>query len=143
MGLIHLDAGVLIGFLDADDMHHPGARAVIADALDRSDRLAMAASAYAECIVGPARRGPGAVGLVQDLRQRLPLEIVDLNVDIATAAASLRARHRTLRLPDALVIATATVGQADRLVTTDRRWPSAEVLHLLVTCVVAPPADRA
>jgi predicted nucleic acid-binding protein len=143
VGLIHLDAGVLIGFLDADDTHHSAARAVVADALDRSDRLAMAASAFAECLVGPARRGADAVDLVQDLRQRLPLEIVDLNVDIAAAAAYLRARHRTLRLPDALVIATATVGHADRLVTTDRRWPSAKVLHVPVTCVVAPRTDRA
>lgn len=133
MGLIHLDAGVLIGFLDADDAHHAAARDVVAEAFDRSDRLAMAASAFAECLVGPARSGDDAVEVVQELRQRLPLEIVDLNVAIATAAAYLRARHRTLRLPDALVVATATVAGADRLLTTDRRWPSEKVLDVPVT----------
>lgn len=130
MALIHLDAGVLIGFLDADDRHHPAARAVVAEALDRSDRLAMAASALAECLVGPARRGDDAVDVVHDLRERLPIEIVDLDVEIATAAARLRARHRALRLPDALVLATASVGRADRLVTTGRRWPSQKDLDL-------------
>jgi predicted nucleic acid-binding protein len=30
-----------------------------------------------------------------------------------------------LRLPDALVVATAIVVDADRLLTTDARWPSA------------------
>lgn len=135
MALIHIDAGVLIGLLDAGDAHHAAARAVIAEALDRGDRLAMAASAFAECLVGPARRGSDAVDVVQDLRQRLPLELVDLDVVIATAAAHLRARHRTLRLPDALVVATATVGHADRLVTTDRRWPGDEALGVPVTAL--------
>lgn len=133
MALIHLDAGVLIGFLDSDDGHHAAGRAVVAEALDRGDRLAMAASASAECLVGPARRGDEAVDIVHDLRRRLPIEIVDLNVDIATAAALLRARHRALRLPDALVIATAAVGAADGLVTTDRRWPTERALDVPVT----------
>lgn len=128
MALIHLDAGVLIGFLDDEDAHHDGARDVIVDALDRGDRMAMAASALAECLVGPARSGDEAVDLVHDLCQRLPVEINALDVDIATTAARLRARHRTLRLPDALVIATASAAGADRLVTTDRRWPAADML---------------
>ena len=128
MALIHLDAGVLIGFLDGDDAHHQVAGSVIAEALDQGDRLAMAASALAECLVGPARRGDESVELVHDLRRRLPIEVVDLGVDVATAAARLRAGHRSLRLPDALVIATAFEREADELVTTDRRWPDSKVL---------------
>ncbi len=128
MALIHLDAGVLIGFLDRDDAHHQAAGAVIAEALDEGDRLAMAASALAECLVGPARRGDEAVELVHDLRRRLPIEVVDLDVDIATAAARLRAGQRSLRLPDALVIATAFEREADELVTTDRGWPDGKAL---------------
>jgi predicted nucleic acid-binding protein len=130
MALIHLDAGVLIGFLDGNDAHHDASRATIAGALDRVDRLATAASALAECLVGPARRGEDAVAIVHDLVRRLPIEVVSLDVEIATAAARLRARHRSLRLPDALVIATASVADADRLVTTDRRWPDADGLGL-------------
>ncbi len=128
MALIHLDAGVLIGFLDGDDAHHQAAGTVIAEALDEGDRLAMAASALAECLVGPARRGDEAIELVHDLRRRLPIEVVDLDVDIATAAARLRAGQRSLRLPDALVIATAFERDADELVTTDRRWSDGRVL---------------
>lgn len=130
MALIHLDAGVLIGFLDADDAHHGAARGAIADALDSGDRLAMAASALAECLVAPARRGEAAVAVVHELRHRIPVDIVALDVDIADAAARLRARHRSVRLPDALVIATASVANADQLITTDRRWPAAKALDL-------------
>ena len=124
MGLTHLDAGVLIGFLDAADTHHANATASLTQALENGDHLAMAASAFAECLVGPARRSEQALQVVQDAFDRLPIEIVDLTPAIAIEAARLRSRHRSLRLPDALVIATVTLATADRLVTTDGRWPT-------------------
>jgi predicted nucleic acid-binding protein len=132
MGLIHLDAGVIIGFLDRDDPHHDASRAVLSHALDQGDRLSMAASAFAECLVGPARRSPKALELVRTVIDRLPVSVVDLDAEVATQAAILRSRHRTLKLPDALVIATAVTTGADRLVTTDRRWPTAKAMKLTV-----------
>ena len=129
MGLVHLDAGVIIGFLDAGDAHHLGARAVLAGALEIGESVAMAASAFAECLVGPARQGDGAIQTVRSLVDRVPISIVPLDADIATTAARVRAAHRGLRLPDALVIATAIEAAADRLVTTDRKWPTAKALR--------------
>ena len=132
MGLTHLDAGVIIGFLDADDSHHDTARAALSNALDHGNRLFIAASALVECLVGPARRSQQAIELVRTVIDRLPVSVVDLDTDIATRAAILRARHRTLKLPDALAIATATTSGADRLITTDRKWPTAKAMKLTV-----------
>lgn len=136
MGLIHLDAGVVIGFLDADDAHHQSAAQALAAALRSGDRLAMAASAFAECLVGPSRRGERAVATVSDLFAQLPIDIVDLDAGTARRAAALRAKHAALRLPDALVIATASERSADHLITTDRRWPTARKLGLSTTITV-------
>lgn len=136
MGLTHLDAGVVIGFLDADDAHHEPARQALADAIRSGDRLAMATSAFAECLVGPSRRGPHAVAIVEDLFARLPIETVELDADTARLAAALRAEHPSLRLPDALVIATAATSTADRLITTDRGWPPAPKLRLSAAITV-------
>ena len=61
---------------------------------------------------------------------RTDIDVVPLDLPTATTAAQLRADHRGLRLPDALVIATAIDAGADELVTTDRRWPSARALGL-------------
>jgi predicted nucleic acid-binding protein len=132
MGLIHLDAGVIIGFLDSDDSHHDTARAALSNALDHGDRLFIAASALAECLVGPARRSTKAIELVRTVIDRLPVSVVDLNSEIASQAAVLRARHRTLKLPDALVLATAATSGADQLITTDRKWPTAKAMKLTV-----------
>lgn len=133
MGLTHLDAGVIIAFLDADDAHHDAARSALANAVDNTERLALAASALAECLVGPARTGPKAVEIVRTLIERLPASVVDLDADIAAHAAGLRARHRSLKLPDALVLATAEHSRADQLITTDRRWPTAKAMKLNVS----------
>jgi predicted nucleic acid-binding protein len=132
MGLIHLDAGVIIGFLDGADSHHDTARAALSNAVDHGHRLFIAASAIAECLVGPARRSLTAIELVRTVIDRLPLSVVDLNTEIATRAAVLRARHPTLKLPDALVIATAVSCGADQLITTDRKWPTAKAMKLPV-----------
>jgi predicted nucleic acid-binding protein len=132
MGLIHLDAGVIIGFLDADDAHHDAARSVLSDALRQGDRLSIAASALAECLVGPARRSEKAIQVVRTVIDRLPASVVDLDAEIATQAAILRARHRALRLSDALVIATASTSGADRLITTDHKWPTTKSMKLAV-----------
>jgi predicted nucleic acid-binding protein len=133
MGLTHLDAGVIISFLDATDAHHDAARSALSTALDNAERLSIAASALAECLVGPARRSTNAVELVRTVIDRLPVSVVHLDEEIATQAAVLRARHRSLKLPDALVIATAEHSSADRLITTDRKWPTAKVMKLTVS----------
>jgi predicted nucleic acid-binding protein len=76
------------------------------------------------------------VDTVDELFERLPIEVVNLNADVARRAAALRAKHPALRLRDALVIATAEHGCADRLITTDRRWPTARRLGLPITITV-------
>jgi predicted nucleic acid-binding protein len=131
MGLIHLDAGVVIGLLDASDARHESATHALGESMRSADRIAMAASAFAECLVGPSLRGPRAIEIVNDLFGRVPIEIIPLDATIARMAAGIRAKHTSIRLPDALVIATAANATADRLVTTDRRWPTARKLGLV------------
>jgi len=126
MGLTLIDAGVLIGFLDSDDAHHAGARRQLDAAHRRGDALAIPASAFAEALVAPSGAGESAVQAVCDFVDRLPLAVRELDAGIAVVAADVRARWgQKLRLPDALVIATAIRLGVEVLVTTDRRWPPA------------------
>lgn len=125
MALTILDAGVIIGLLDAEDAHHAAARKALAAALERGDELAIPASAFAECLVAPARRGREAMRVIDDLLADLPAEVEPITRQVASRAAQLRARHGSrLRLPDALVLATALHLRAERVLTTDAGWPA-------------------
>ena len=124
MGLIVLDAGPLIAVLDAQDAHHAAAVAALREVEASGDRLIVPAAAYAECLVHPAKRGPSAMSAVDDYLNALPATIEPITGLIAREAARLRAKHgRRLRLPDALVVATALEVGADRILTTDAGWP--------------------
>lgn len=128
MGLTVLDAGVLIAALDASDLHHGASVAALRAARLDGEELVVPASAYAEALVGPSRRGESAVATLDALVDALPVSVEPATREVAREAAALRARHgKSLRLPDALVIATAAVVGADSVLTTDAGWPDTEV----------------
>jgi predicted nucleic acid-binding protein len=100
-----LDASVLIGLLDTADAHH--AQAIQdTEAADQTGRpLFVPASAYSEALVAFAR-----ANRIKDAREAITamgLTITPLTATIAEHAAELRARHERLRLPDAIVLASA------------------------------------
>jgi len=106
-----LDASVAIGLLDTADAHHERARAAIGENRIRS--LLMPASAYSEALVRPLANGNGDA--VENFVEFLRVEIVPADRDIGRRAAELRAQRRSLRLPDALVLATAQLRQSPLL----------------------------
>lgn len=124
MGLTVIDAGVLIGFLDESDLHHRTAIRELDSARHRGDEIVIPASALAESIVAPARKGEATLQAFQEFIERLPVGVAQLDAEVAIIAAQLRAVHGPkLKLPDALVVATAINLEAEVLVTTDRGWP--------------------
>jgi predicted nucleic acid-binding protein len=113
-----LDATVLIGLLDTADAHH----AVAIDDVEAADRagtpLLTPASAYSEALAAIAH-----AGRVADAREAVAgmgISVTPLTSMIAERAAQLRAGHDGLRLPDAIVLATAQNLDADLLTYDDR-----------------------
>ena len=76
----------------------------------------------AEILVRPCAAGGEAVRDIERFLAALSAHVHPLDVPVAHAAARLRATHRSVRLPDALVLGTAAVLSATVL-TTDLRWP--------------------
>ena len=118
MALIVLDASVVIAHLDPGDALHEQAKAALLEHAD--DDLRLPASAYSESLVDPARKG--RLEEAQARIAALRLQIVPLDQETAEHAAALRARAQSLRLPDALVLATGELLEADAVLTADRRW---------------------
>jgi len=111
VGALALDASVAIGLLDTADAHHERARVALSE--NRHLSLLMAASAYSEALVRPLANGNGDA--VENFVEILQVEIVPADRSIGRRAAELRAQRRSLRLPDALVIATAQMRQSPLL----------------------------
>ena len=116
MATLILDASVLIGLLDSADPPHAGAVDDVEAADHAVHSLQTPASAYTETLVAFARakRVPEAREAVAGMG----ITVTPLTGPIAERAAMLRAAHPRLRLPDALVLATARELSAD-LVTHD------------------------
>lgn len=125
--MIVLDASVVIAHLDPDDSLHVSATSTLLEYA--SDDLRLPASAYAESLVDPARKG--RLDEARDAIAALQLQIVPVDRPSAERAASLRARERGLRLPDALVLACGEHLAADVIVTADRRWRRFERVRLI------------
>jgi predicted nucleic acid-binding protein len=100
-----LAASVLIALLDTADAHHERSINDV-EAADRASReLLVPASAYSEALVAFARAG--RVDDARDAIVAMGTSIAPLTMEIAELAARLRAQHQPLRLPDAMVLATA------------------------------------
>lgn len=128
MALTVLDAGVVIGVIERTDAHHDAAHGAIQSALRAGRRLILPSAAYAEVLVKPSQAGDESVSVVDEFIDALPAIVEPITRPIAGAAARLRARHgRALRLPDALVIATAQALGAVEILTTDTGWPDVGV----------------
>jgi len=120
VALVVLDASVVIAFLDPDDALHDAAVEALSE--HQHDELLIPTSAYAEIMVAPHRRGAEAVAAVAAFITDFSIRLEPLTPAMARAAAGLRSASRSLRLPDALVLATADELEADVVLTGDQSW---------------------
>ncbi len=120
MALVVLDASVVIAFLDPDDALHDATVAALTE--HQHDALLIPVSVYAEILVAPYRRGAEAVAEVEAFLGDFSVGVQAISLATARAAAKLRSRVRSLRLPDALVLATADELGAHAVLTGDESW---------------------
>jgi predicted nucleic acid-binding protein len=100
-----LDSAAVIAFLDRDDALHPAADAAIRE-LTTGHRFFASAVTFAEVLAG-AHLEHHDEPVVRGFFADLVSEILPVGTAGAERAARLRADHRSLRMPDALILAAA------------------------------------
>jgi predicted nucleic acid-binding protein len=126
-----LDSDAVVGFLDRDDALHDAADAAIRD-LVREQRLLVSVVTYAEVLTG-ARLGHHDEGQVRGFFAQLISEVLPVDMTVADKAAEFRSRHKPLRMPDALIFATAATNpDIDLLVIGDAQAPKVPGLDCAV-----------
>ena len=118
MARVALDADVVIAFLDPGDDQHATAVAELRPRLAAGDELLAAATVYAESIVRPLQHGTDAT--VDEFFDAAGISIIPIDRAVARRAALLRAEHQSLRLPDAMSLATA-IATDSALLTLDKK----------------------
>lgn len=113
-----LDSDAVIGFLDRGDALHASADAAVRK-LTLEQRLLVSVVTYAEVLTG-ARLGHHDEGRVRGFFDELISGVLPVDLEVADKAAELRSQRKALRMPDALILATAeTNGEVDLIVTGD------------------------
>lgn len=130
MAIALLDSSAIVGYLDAGDPFHASAVAAVERVLRASDRLAISVISWAELMTG-AKRGHHEEHAVREFVEELAIIVLSVNRPIAERAAEVRARERSLKMPDALILATADVNHhIATAIGADDRWPRVKGLSV-------------
>lgn len=133
MGTVVLDSSIVLALLDPDDVLHASSADAVRHWRDFSDGFLLPAVVLAEVLVGAARGGAAELTTRRDLIVAAFGAPYPVDEEVAVAAARRRAGHRSLRLPDALVIATADVAGAGAILTGDKRWHGIDARIKIIT----------
>jgi predicted nucleic acid-binding protein len=119
--LILLDSTVIVGFLDADDALHEASAARFREIVP-THPIVVSAISYAEVMTGVSL-GHHPTETVEKFFQALVREILPADTPVAARAGVLRGRHPSLRMPDALILATADLNpDVEAVLCSDRDW---------------------
>jgi hypothetical protein len=111
-----LDSDAVVGFLDGNDALHDAADTTIRKLVGK-ERLLVSVVTYAEVLTG-AKLGHHDERQVRGFFSDLISEVLPVDVDVANMAADLRSRRKSLRMPDAMILATAEIQPEVSLVLT-------------------------
>jgi predicted nucleic acid-binding protein len=126
-----LDSDVVISFLDRQDALHDAADAVVREFV-RGHRLVASVVTYAEVLTG-AYLGHHFEDDVAGFFRELLSAVLPIDIAATDAAADLRSRFKALRMPDALILATAeTDPDVDLIITGDQQLTKVSGLSVKV-----------
>ncbi len=132
---VYLDTNLFIYAVEAIAPYAEHVKSLF-EAADRGQiRLVVSSLALAETLVMPYRKGDDIlITAYRELFTHPPagLLVAQLDAAVLEQAARLRATVDSLRLPDAIHLATGEAQQCDMFLTNDKRLKAATILPVVV-----------
>lgn len=128
-----LDTSVLIYYLEGIEPYNLLAKEIFQDIVDENIRGFLSVISITEFVAKPlgAEKVIDVEGFKQFLTS-LPIQVLEINYEIAERAGKLRSQYPSIPTPDALIVATALENDCDVFVTNDKRLKKLEVYGLTV-----------
>lgn len=133
-GAVYLDTSV---FIYAVEGYAPYARALaeLFEAVDMGHLRAVTSElTLGEALVKPMADGNLALqhAYQEAVQSSASLAVVPITRQVLVEAAGIRARARSIKMPDAIHIATARLEQCGTVLTNDKLLKAAEGIHVLL-----------
>lgn len=128
-----LDSNIISSLADPRDTMHEAALAAYRRHESAGSGFGISTVTWSEALVHVHRLGTEPVRLLTELVTQITDAIYSVDTAIAESAARLRVNHMSLRLPDALILATAHEQEDGFLLTADKRLATKSNLVELVT----------
>ena len=128
-----LDTSVLIYYLEGIEPYNLLAKEIFQDIVDENIRGFLSVISVTESVAKPL--GTDQVIDIEDFKQflaSLPIQVLEINYEIAERAGKLRSQYPSIPTPDALIVATALENDCDVFVTNDKRLKKLEVFGLTI-----------
>lgn len=142
-GMIYLDTNILIDMVEATGEAPDLMRRMRIDhPVDQPAKFVTSALTLAEVLVHPLRENRQGVAALyrRMLSGEAWLSVIGISPDILEHAAALRAARRSLKLPDAIHVATAMQAGCSHFLTQDEGIQTGEpALHPLTSVALTPP----
>jgi predicted nucleic acid-binding protein len=133
MGSVVLDASIVLAMLNTRDALHKPAQSAVYGYWAQNREFTVPVSVLGEALVLASRSGADAVDEVESFVDALASDVPVIDRRIVREAASVRAAKPSLKLPDALVIATGRVVDASIILTGDKKWCDVDMRVEVVT----------
>ena len=122
MATIVLDTGVIIAVLDRDDVHASAVHSALVPIREAGASFCLSVVTFAELLVESSGAQPNAEQVVGAFVDSLGTDAIQpVSAEVARIAAKIRTGNRRVRMPDALIAATAETIGAEALLTTDKK----------------------
>lgn len=119
-----LDSSTCIAYHSTAEAVHPLARHVFRRIASEPDPLNgyLSVITAAELLIRPIRAGAADLTFIHTFLRGFPhLHVLPVDLDVSVQAATIRATTR-LPLPDALLVASATLAGCEVVITNDEAW---------------------
>jgi predicted nucleic acid-binding protein len=130
---IYLDSNIFIGAFENVGAHSDHAWWILRAMEDGEIAGVTSEITLAEILVKPLEKGAAdlAAGYEEMIISTATLEVLPVSREILVSAAGVRARRGSIKLPDAIHIATAHTASCAFFVSDDRRFPLPDGMTLL------------